>query len=78
MKVIVPNYSFISTASCVLMQNAIPIFVDCERDTLAPNIGMIEDKISLNTKAVIVTHLWGFPCKIAEIRDLCASHIILL
>ena len=34
-EVIVPNYSFISTASCVLMQNAVPVFADLDHQTLA-------------------------------------------
>ena len=68
-EVIVPNYSFISSASCVLMQNAIPIFVDCDSSTLAPTVDMIREKVSERTKAVIVTHLWGFPCHIKAIQD---------
>ena len=78
-EVIVPNYSFISSASCVLMQNAIPIFVDCDSSTLAPTVDMIREKVSERTKAVIVTHLWGFPCHIKAIQDFCkANHIFLI
>jgi perosamine synthetase len=77
-EVIVPNYSFISTASCVLMQNAIPVFVDCERSTLAPSAEQVLEKISSRTKAVIITHLWGFPCEIKAIKKLCAEYDLFL
>ncbi len=77
-EVIVPNYSFISTASCVLMQNAVPVFVDCNQETLAPTAHQIRLKITSKTKAVIVTHLWGFPCDILPIKELCDKHNIYL
>ena len=77
-EVIVPNYSFISTASCVLMQNAIPVFVDLSCDTLAPSVEQISSAITPRTKAVIVTHLWGFPCHIDSIRELCSSRGLFL
>lgn len=77
-EVIVPNYTFISTASCVLMQNAIPIFVDCDFNTLAPSANLIAEKITPRTKAVIITHLWGFPCEIQAIKDLCNRHNLFL
>ena len=77
-EVIVPNYSFISTASCVLMQNAIPIFVDLVPETLAPSVAQIKSAITHRTKAVIVTHLWGTPCHIDQIRDLCNEYSLFL
>jgi len=73
-EVITPNYSFISSTSCILMQNAIPVLVDLDPATLAPSCSQIESLITSNTKAIIVTHLWGFPCKIDEIQSLARKY----
>ena len=77
-EVITPNYSFVSSASCILMQNATPVFVDLSIDTLAPSADQIKACITPKTKAIIVTHLWGFPCRIDEIARLAAEHGLFL
>ena len=59
-EVIVSVYSFISTASCVLMQNAVPIFADIDETTLLISGSEIEKKITKKTKAIIVTTLFGY------------------
>ncbi len=69
-EVIVTNYSWISTASCILMQNAIPVFCDIEEDTLGINPKEIEKKISKKTKAIIIVHMFGYICKIEEIAKI--------
>lgn len=77
-EVITPNYSFISSASCILMQNAVPIFVDLAPNTLAPSCNQIAPLITERTKAIIITHLWGFPCEIENIALLAKKHGIAL
>ena len=69
-EVIVTNYSWISTASCILMQNAKPVFVDIELDTLGADPSKIEKSITKKTKAIIVVHMFGNPCKILEIKKI--------
>ena len=61
-EVIVTNYSWISSASCILMQNAIPIFVDIEPKNLSIDINKIEKKINSKTKAIIFVHMFGYIC----------------
>ncbi|MDA7636498.1 aminotransferase class I/II-fold pyridoxal phosphate-dependent enzyme, partial [Candidatus Pelagibacter sp.] len=77
-EVIVTNYSWISTASCVLMQNAKPIFVDIELDTLGADPKKIEKLITKKTKAIIVVHMFGNPCKINEIKKIASKNKIYL
>ena len=77
-EVITPNYSFVSSASSILMQNAVPIFADLSPYTLAPTIHDIEPLITERTKAIIVTHLWGFPSQIEDIALLADKHGISL
>lgn len=77
-EVIVSNYSWISTASAVLMQNAVPIFCDFRLDNLGINHEDIEALISPRTKALVVTHMLGMPSAIVEISKICRRHKIAL
>ena len=77
-EVIVTNYSWISTASCILMQNAKPIFVDIELDTLGADPDKIEKAITKKTKAIIIVHMFGNPCKIDQIKKIANKYKIYL
>ena len=57
--VLVPAYSWSSSATCVIHHNAIPIFVDIDFDTMNIDVGKIEAAITPKTKAIIVVHLHG-------------------
>ena len=77
-EVIVTNFSFISTASCILMQNAVPVFCDIESETLGINPNEIEKKISSKTKAIIYVHMFGIPAKVQEIMKIAKKHNLYL
>ena len=72
-EVIVSNYSWISTASAVLMQNAIPVFCDFDINDLGVSPTEIEQKITGRTKAVIVTHMLGYQADIEKIAKICKA-----
>ncbi len=75
-EVIVPAYSFIATASAVLMVNAVPIFVDIDYDTFNLDPKRVEEAITTKTKAIIPVHFAGQAADmdalmtIAELHDL--------
>lgn len=77
-EVIVTTYSWISTASVILMQNAVPIFCDMDRKTLGIDVARIENLISRRTRAVIVTHMLGFQADIVELARLCRENNLIL
>ena len=77
-EVIVTSYSWISTASCILMQNAVPIFCDIEEDTLGIDPDKIEKLITRRTKAIICVHMFGYPCKIREIKSIAEKYNLAL
>ena len=77
-EVIVTNYSWISSASCILMQNAIPVFCDIEEDTLGIDPKKIINKITKKTKAIIVVHMFGYMCKIDKIAEIAKQKKIYL
>ena len=73
-EVIVTPFSFISSASCVLMQNAVPVFCDIESESLGLCPNDIEKKISKRTKAIIVVHMFGYPARISEIMEVARKY----
>ena len=77
-EVLVTSYSWISSASCILMQNAIPVFCDIESESLGLCPKDLESKITPLTKAVVVTHMFGYPALIEEIADICKKHKLAL
>lgn len=77
-EVVVSNYSWISTASAVLMQNATPIFCDFDTADLGMSPTELEQKLTCRTKAVIVTHMLGYQAQIEEIVRICNAKGIAL
>lgn len=74
-EVIVPSLTFVATANAVRYANATPVFADIcslEEPTISP--ADIKAKISPNTKAIVVMHYAGFPCKMDEIMQIAREH----
>ncbi len=72
--VIVPAYTFIASASCVLMANGVPVFCDVDPKTLNMTAQTLEAAITPQTKAVIPVHLFGQPCPMDEIMQVASRH----
>ena len=73
-EVIVPPYTFLSTATSVVMQNAIPVFADVEPDTLGLDPDEVRAKITPRTKAVIVVHMNGYPADMDGLMAVAEEH----
>ena len=73
-EVIVPTLTFVATANAVTYCNAKPVFVDSHPDYWCIDPEKIEEKITKNTKAVIVVHLYGHPCDMDWIKDMAEDH----
>ncbi len=69
-EIIVPPYTFTSTATCALMQNAIPVFADIEEVSFGLNPVTVEKAITQLTRAIIVVHLFGHPANIKSIMEI--------
>ena len=69
-EVIVPSFTFISTANWPLMVQSSPKFADIEIQNYGMDPKDLETKISKKTKAVIPIHYGGLPCKIDEIKEI--------
>ncbi len=77
-EIIVPSFTFISTANWPLMVNAKPKFVDIEEENFGLSPERVKVEITKNTKAIIPIHYGGLPCKIVEINRIARNKKITL
>jgi perosamine synthetase len=73
-EVLVPAFSFVATASAVLMCGAKPVFVDVDEQSFTINTKQAGERVTPNTRAVIGVHLYGQPFDVRGIQEVCASH----
>jgi len=73
-EVLVTPYSMSCSATCALMTNAIPIFVDVDKNNFAIDPKKIEEKITEKTRAIVVVHLFGGPANMDEIMEIAKKH----
>jgi dTDP-4-amino-4,6-dideoxygalactose transaminase len=73
-EVITTPFSFIATAEAITYVGATPVFVDIQKDTLNIDVSMIEERITSNTKAIIVVHLFGLPSDMDKIMSIAQKH----
>ncbi|HHL2498630.1 TPA: DegT/DnrJ/EryC1/StrS family aminotransferase [Yersinia enterocolitica] len=77
-EVIVPSLTYIASVNTVMQTGAKVIFVDSELDTWNIDVNDIRKKITPNTKAIMVVHLYGLPCNMNSIKSLCSNNNLLL
>ncbi len=73
-EVIVSPYTWGQTVSCILQQNAIPVFADIDPHTYNLNPRAIEERLSPYTKAIVVVHLYGHPADMDPILTIARRH----
>lgn len=75
-EVIMPSYTFVSTASAFARAGAIPVFVDIRPDTMNIDEKLIEKSITSKTKAICVVHYAGVACEMDRIMEIANFHEI--
>ena len=75
-EVIVPPYTFTSTATSVLMNNGIPVFSDIDSVIYCLDPKKLEEHITKKTRAIIPVHLFGQPCDILSIIEIAKKYDI--
>ncbi len=73
-EVIVPPYTFVATVNAVLMQHAIPVFVDTDPDTFQIDTRKIEAGITAHTRCILPVHLGGSPADMDAILEIGRKH----
>ena len=77
-EVIIPPYTFIATASAVLMANAVPVFVDIDPETFNIDPVLIEKAITERTKVIMPVHIAGNPADMDRINDIAKKYNIIV
>lgn len=73
-EVVVPDFTMIASAFAVCYTGAKPVFVDADNDTWNIDADLIEEKITLRTKAVMPVHIFGNICNMDKIYDIAKQH----
>jgi perosamine synthetase len=73
-EVLVPTLTYIASANAIGYTGATPVFVDSTPDTWQIDMADLEKKISSRTRAIMVVHLYGHPCDMADIRRVADEH----
>jgi dTDP-4-amino-4,6-dideoxygalactose transaminase len=73
-EVIVPSFTFVSTANAFVLRGAIPVFADIRPDTLNIDEAQIERLITPQTKAIVVVHYAGVACEMDTILEIAGRH----
>jgi dTDP-4-amino-4,6-dideoxygalactose transaminase len=77
-EVIMPSFTFASTANAVVLRGACPVFVDIRADTLNINESLISQAVTERTKAISVVHYAGVGCEMGPILDFARDKNLLV
>lgn len=73
-EVIMPSYTFVSTANAFVLRGAVPVFVDIRPDTLNLDERLIEAAITSRTKVIVAVHYAGVACEMDKILTIAHKH----
>lgn len=77
-EVIMPSYTFVSTANAFVLRGGVPVFVDIRPDTLNIDENLIEAAITPKTKAIVPVHYAGVGCELDVIMEIANRHNLLV
>jgi dTDP-4-amino-4,6-dideoxygalactose transaminase len=77
-EVIMPSYTFVSTANAFVLRGGVPVFVDIREDTLNIDEQLIEAAITPRTKAIVPVHYAGVACEMDTIMVIARNHNLLV
>src|SRR5690606_11558987 len=73
-EVIMPSYTFVSTANAFALRGAVPVFVDIRADTMNLDERLLEAAVTPRTKAICMVHYAGVACEMDAIMDIASRH----
>ena len=77
-EVIMPSYTFVSTANAFVLRGATPVFVDIRQDTLNIDENKIEEALTEKTKAIIPVHYASVGCEMDKIVEIANKHNLII
>ena len=73
-EVIMPSYTFVSTANAFVLRGGVPVFVDIREDTLNLDERLVEAAITARTRAIVPVHYAGVSCEMDALMDIANRH----
>ncbi|MBK4994439.1 6-dideoxygalactose transaminase [Pseudomonas sp. S37] len=73
-EIIMPSYTFVSTANAFVLRGGVPVFVDIRADTLNLDERLVEAAITPRTKAIVPVHYAGVACEMDELMAIARKH----
>jgi len=73
-EVITSPYSFVASANCAIYEGATPVFADIDPRTFNLDPAAVEAAITSRTKAVVAVDIFGYPCELEPLLELCGRH----
>ncbi len=77
-EIILPSYTFVSTANAFVLRGGVPVFVDIRPDTLNIDEKLIEAAITTRTKAIVPVHYAGVACEMDAIMEIASRYNLLV
>lgn len=77
-EVIMPSFTFVSTANAFVLRGAVPVFVDIREDTLNIDETLIEAAITPKTKAIVIVHYAGASCEMDVIMEIAKKYSLVV
>ncbi|MEB3341294.1 dTDP-4-amino-4,6-dideoxygalactose transaminase [Okeania sp.] len=77
-EVIMPSYTFVSTANAFVLQDLVPVFVDIREDTLNLDESLVEKAITDKTRAIVPVHYAGIGCEMDALVKIASAHNLML
>jgi dTDP-4-amino-4,6-dideoxygalactose transaminase len=73
-EIITTPFSYVATTSSIVWEGCKPVFVDIDSQTLNIDPSKIEEAITVNTSAILATHVYGNPCDVIKIGEIAKKH----
>jgi perosamine synthetase len=73
-EVITSPYSFVASANCAIYEGATPVFADIDPQTYNLDPAAVEAAITPRTKAIVAVDIFGYPCELDPLLELCERH----
>jgi dTDP-4-amino-4,6-dideoxygalactose transaminase len=73
-EIISTPFSFVATTTAILWEHCTPVFVDIEPQTFCIDVAQLEKAITSKTSAILVTHIFGYPCQVEQIQLLASRY----
>ena len=77
-EVITSPFSFVASANCAIYEGATPVFADIDAATLNLDPAAVQAAVTERTRAVVAVDIFGYPCDLDALRDICDRHGLVL